>query len=86
MHQDHGVSPAVCMSAIRFGFSSVMMDGSLREDGKTPSDFDYNVNVSREVVKLAHACGVSVEGELGYLGSLKPATAKLKTASVPTAR
>ncbi|SFN60248.1 fructose-bisphosphate aldolase [Formivibrio citricus] len=71
MHQDHGVSPAVCISAIRFGFSSVMMDGSLREDGKTPSDFDYNVNVSREVVKLAHACGVSVEGELGCLGSLE---------------
>lgn len=71
MHQDHGVSPAVCISAIRFGFSSVMMDGSLRDDGKTPSDFDYNVNVSREVVKLAHACGVSVEGELGCLGSLE---------------
>ncbi len=71
MHQDHGVSPAVCMSAIRFGFSSVMMEGSLREDGKTPSDFEYNVNVSREVVKLAHACGVSVEGELGCLGSLE---------------
>ncbi|MDR3410782.1 MAG: fructose-bisphosphate aldolase class II [Formivibrio sp.] len=71
MHQDHGVSPAVCVSAIRFGFSSVMMDGSLREDGKTPSDFEYNVNISREVVKLAHACGVSVEGELGCLGSLE---------------
>lgn len=71
MHQDHGVSPAVCISAIRFGFSSVMMDGSLLDDGKTPSDFDYNVNVSRDVVKLAHACGVSVEGELGCLGSLE---------------
>jgi len=71
MHQDHGVSAAVCVSAIRLGFSSVMMDGSLREDGKTPSDFDYNVNVSRDVVKLAHACGVSVEGELGCLGSLE---------------
>ena len=71
MHQDHGVSAAVCVSAVRLGFSSVMMDGSLLEDGKTPSDFDYNVNVSREVVKLAHACGVSVEGELGCLGSLE---------------
>lgn len=71
MHQDHGVSPAVCVSAVRLGFSSVMMDGSLLEDGKTPSDFDYNVNVSREVVRLAHACGVSVEGELGCLGSLE---------------
>jgi len=71
MHQDHGVSPSVCVSAIRFGFSSVMMDGSLRDDGKTPSDYDYNVNVTREVVKLAHACGVSVEGELGCLGSLE---------------
>lgn len=71
MHQDHGVSPAVCVSALRLGFSSVMMDGSLRDDGKTPSDYDYNVNVTREVVKLAHGCGVSVEGELGCLGSLE---------------
>lgn len=71
MHQDHGVSPSVCISAIRFGFSSVMMDGSLRDDGKTPSDYEYNVDVTRNVVKLAHACGVSVEGEIGCLGSLE---------------
>ncbi|MBS1209877.1 MAG: fructose,6-bisphosphate aldolase [Proteobacteria bacterium] len=71
MHQDHGQSPAVCMAAIRSGFSSVMMDGSLMEDGKTPSSYDYNVEVSREVVKFAHAIGVTVEAELGCLGSLE---------------
>jgi fructose-bisphosphate aldolase class II len=71
MHQDHGQSPAVCDSAIRLGFSSVMMDGSLREDGKTVADYDYNVRVTREVVDAAHALGVSVEGELGCLGSLE---------------
>jgi fructose-bisphosphate aldolase class II len=71
MHQDHGNSPATCMSAIDNGFTSVMMDGSLKEDGKTPADFDYNVKVTAEVVKLAHAKGVSVEGELGCLGSLE---------------
>jgi fructose-bisphosphate aldolase class II len=71
MHQDHGQSPAVCMSAIRSGFSSVMMDGSLLEDGKTPSSYDYNVAVSREVVKFSHAIGVTVEAELGCLGSLE---------------
>ncbi|MBD2857811.1 fructose-bisphosphate aldolase class II [Spongiibacter sp. KMU-158] len=71
MHQDHGTSPAVCQRSIQLGFSSVMMDGSLREDGKTPSDYDYNVNVTRQVVDMAHACGVSVEGELGCLGSLE---------------
>jgi len=71
MHQDHGQSPAVCMAAIRSGFSSVMMDGSLLEDGKTPSSYDYNVEVSREVVKFAHAIGVTVEAELGCLGSLE---------------
>jgi len=71
MHQDHGVSPSVCQRSIQLGFSSVMMDGSLREDGKTPSDYEYNVRVSREVVAMAHACGVSVEGELGCLGSLE---------------
>jgi len=71
MHQDHGQSPAVCMSAIRSGFSSVMMDGSLMEDGKTPASFDYNVEVTRKVVDFAHAIGVSVEGELGVLGSLE---------------
>lgn len=71
MHQDHGNSVATCLSAIENGFTSVMMDGSLEEDGKTPASFDYNVNVTREVVKLAHARGVSVEGELGCLGSLE---------------
>ena len=71
MHQDHGQSPAVCMAAIRSGFSSVMMDGSLREDGKTPSSYDYNVEVTREVVKFSHAIGVTVEAELGCLGSLE---------------
>ena len=71
MHQDHGQSPAICMAAIRSGFSSVMMDGSLREDGKTPSSYAYNVAVTREVVKFSHAIGVSVEGELGCLGSLE---------------
>jgi len=71
MHQDHGQSPAICQGAIDLGFSSVMMDGSLREDGKTPADFDYNVDVTRKVVALAHKVGVTVEGELGCLGSLE---------------
>lgn len=71
MHQDHGVSPAVCQRSIQLGFSSVMMDGSLGEDGKTPMDFDYNVNVTKTTVDMAHACGVSVEGEIGCLGSLE---------------
>jgi fructose-bisphosphate aldolase class II len=71
MHQDHGNSPATCKSAIENGFTSVMMDGSLKDDGKTPADFDYNVKVTREVCELAHAKGVSVEGELGCLGSLE---------------
>jgi len=71
MHQDHGASPAVCINAIRSGFSSVMMDGSLMEDGKTPSSFEYNVEVTRKVVEMSHAVGVSVEGELGCLGSLE---------------
>ena len=71
MHQDHGQSPAICMGAIRSGFSSVMMDGSLLEDGKTPSSFEYNVDVTRKVVEMSHAIGVSVEGELGCLGSLE---------------
>lgn len=70
MHQDHGNSVATCSSAIDNGFTSVMMDGSLQEDGKTPADFAYNVKVTSEVVRLAHAKGVSVEGELGCLGSL----------------
>jgi len=71
MHQDHGNSPATCQSAIDMKFTSVMMDGSLREDGKTPADFDDNVRVTREVVEAAHAQGVTVEGELGCLGSLE---------------
>jgi len=71
MHQDHGTSPAVCQRSIQSGFSSVMMDGSLMSDGKTPSSYDYNVDTTRRVVDMAHACGVSVEGELGCLGSLE---------------
>ena len=71
MHQDHGASPAVCQRSIQLGFSSVMMDGSLHEDMKTPSDFDYNVQTTSMAVAMAHACGVSVEGELGCLGSLE---------------
>ena len=71
LHQDHGASPAVCQASIRSGFTSVMMDGSLREDMKTPSDYDYNVDVTRRVCEMAHAVGVSVEGELGCLGSLE---------------
>ncbi|MGM0826556.1 MAG: class II fructose-bisphosphate aldolase [Pseudomonadota bacterium] len=71
MHQDHGTSPAVCQRSIQLGFSSVMMDGSLGEDGKTPADYAYNVDVTRRAVDMAHACGVSVEGELGCLGSLE---------------
>jgi fructose-bisphosphate aldolase, class II len=71
MHQDHGQTPAICQGAINLGFGSVMMDGSLREDGKTPADFGYNVEVTRRVVDMAHAVGVTVEGELGCLGSLE---------------
>jgi len=75
MHQDHGTSPKVCAGAIELGFGSVMMDGSLLEDGKTPSDFAYNVDVTRKVVEMAHKVGVTVEGELGCLGSLETLTA-----------
>ena len=71
MHQDHGQSPAVCEGAIKLGFSSVMMDGSLREDGKSIADYDYNWQTTKKVVDMAHAVGVSVEGELGCLGSLE---------------
>ena len=71
MHQDHGASPAVCQRSIQLGFTSVMMDGSLKADMKTPSNYAYNVAVTIEAVQLAHACGVSVEGELGCLGSLE---------------
>ena len=71
MHQDHGASPAACQQSIQLGFSSVMMDGSLLEDQKTPASFDYNVAVTQQTVAMAHACGVTVEGELGCLGSLE---------------
>ena len=71
MHRDHGPSPDICSQAIQSGYSSVMMDGSLLEDMKTPASFGYNVNVTRKVVEMAHACGVSVEGEIGCLGSLE---------------
>jgi len=71
LHQDHGASPAVCVQAIRSGFTSVMMDGSLREDAKTPASYEYNLDVTARVCALAHAVGVSVEGELGCLGSLE---------------
>ncbi len=71
MHQDHGQSPAVCMAAIKSGFSSVMMDGSLQADGKSVASYEYNVEVTRKVVEFSHAIGVSVEGELGVLGSLE---------------
>jgi fructose-bisphosphate aldolase class II len=71
MHQDHGATPAVCQQAIRSGFTSVMMDGSLQDDQKTPATYEYNVRVTRTAVEMAHAVGVSVEGELGCLGSLE---------------
>ncbi|WP_374594097.1 class II fructose-bisphosphate aldolase [Aquabacterium sp.] len=71
MHQDHGTSPKICAGAVDLGFGSVMMDGSLQEDGKTPASFDYNVDVTRKVVEMAHKVGVTVEGELGCLGSLE---------------
>ena len=71
LHQDHGASAAVCMQSLRSGFTSVMMDGSLKEDSKTPSSYDYNVEVTRRVCEMSHCIGVSVEGELGCLGSLE---------------
>jgi fructose-bisphosphate aldolase class II len=71
VHQDHGNSPATCFSAMQAGFTSVMMDGSLKEDGKTPGDWDYNVNVTKYVTDMAHLGGISVEGEFGVLGSLE---------------
>ncbi len=75
MHQDHGTSPTVCQRSIQLGFSSVMMDGSLMDDGKTPSSYEYNIDVTQRTVEIAHACGVSVEGELGCLGSLETGVA-----------
>lgn len=74
MHQDHGNNPQTCLSAMNFGFSSVMMDGSLEEDAKTPASYDYNVEVTAKTVEMAHMVGVSVEGELGCLGSLETGT------------
>ena len=71
MHLDHGNDLATCVTAIQHGFTSVMMDGSLREDGTTPADYAYNAAITRQVVDMAHAAGVSVEGELGVLGSLE---------------
>jgi fructose-bisphosphate aldolase class II len=71
LHQDHGASPAVCTQSIRSGFTSVMMDGSLKEDAKTPASYAYNIEVTRRVCEMAHTIGVSVEGELGCLGSLE---------------
>ncbi len=76
MHQDHGTSPEVCQRSIQSGFTSVMMDGSLEADGKTPSSYEYNVKTTANVVYMAHACGVSVEGELGCLGSLETGEAE----------
>jgi len=75
LHLDHGASPGVCVQAVQNGFSSVMMDGSLMDDSRTPSSYEYNIDVTRKVADMAHACGVSVEGELGVLGSLETATA-----------
>ncbi len=75
LHQDHGASPAVCAQSIQTGFSSVMMDGSLMPDHKTPATYEYNRDTTRHVVEMAHSCGVSVEGELGVLGSLETGTA-----------
>jgi fructose-bisphosphate aldolase class II len=81
LHQDHGASPAVCLASIRLGFSSVMMDGSLLEDMKTPSSYEYNVAVTRKTVEIAHSVGVSVEGELGCLGSLESLTSSKEDGS-----
>jgi len=74
MHQDHGNSQATCMTAIQYGFTSVMMDGSLEEDGKTPASYEYNLQITLDVTQMAHHGGVSVEGELGVLGSLETGT------------
>lgn len=81
LHQDHGAEPAVCQRSIQLGFSSVMMDGSLLADMKTPSDYEYNVEVTSLVVNMAHACGVSVEGELGCLGALDTGKAGVEDGS-----
>ena len=85
VHQDHGNGPATCFTAMQAGFTSVMMDGSLKEDGKTPADWDYNVNVTKYVADMAHLGGISVEGEFGVLGSLETGRARRKTATVSKA-
>ena len=82
MHRDHGPTPDSCAQAIKSGFSSVMMDGSLLKDMKTPSTFEYNVDVTRAVVKMAHEYGVSVEGEIGCLGSLETKTKTVTSESL----
>ena len=81
MHQDHGNNEATCLTAIRHGFTSVMMDGSLEEDMKTPGSYQYNVDITRRVVIAAHAVGASVEGELGILGSLETGEAGIEDGS-----
>jgi len=85
LHQDHGSEPAVCFRSIQSGFTSVMMDGSLMADMKTPATYEYNVDVTRQVSEMAHALGVSVEGELGCLGSLGPAWPVKRTVAAPKA-
>jgi fructose-bisphosphate aldolase class II len=81
LHQDHGASPEVCLRSMQMGFTSVMMDGSLLENMKTPSSYEYNVETTSKVVEIAHACGVSVEGELGCLGSLETGMAEKEDGS-----
>jgi fructose-bisphosphate aldolase class II len=81
MHQDHGNNEATCMSAIRHGFTSVMMDGSLEADMKTPASYDYNVTITERVARMAHWVGASVEGELGVLGSLETGEAEAEDGS-----
>ncbi len=83
MHQDHGQSPAVCEGAIKLGFSSVMMDGSLMADGKTIADYEYNVDVTQKVVGMAHKLGITVEGELGCQARLRPCAATRRMATAP---
>ncbi|MCC2650448.1 MAG: fructose,6-bisphosphate aldolase [Microvirga sp.] len=86
VHLDHGNEPATCMTAIQAGFTSVMMDGSLKADGKTPGDWDYNVGVTKKVVEMAHLGGISVEGELGVPSPWAPRTAPTSSPASPTAR
>lgn len=85
MHQDHGTTPEVCRGALNLGFGSVMMDGSLMSDGKTPSSFEYNVDVTKQVVAMAHAIGATVEGELGCLGNLETGDAGEEDGMAPQA-